>query len=111
MASKGGGEGANLQPGARGRHVHSALGAVGWRGRVCVLASVEAELGQFVACGALSDAVPPTIQGLISTLTVRSFELEGFAVLARNGVSGRVEGHASSENERLMPKSSEDDFN
>ena len=50
--------GGNLQPGARGRNVHSALGAVGWGSGVCVLAGVEPELGQLVTCKTRSDAAP-----------------------------------------------------
>ena len=97
-------QGANLQPGARGRHVHSALGAVGWGGGVCVLASVEAELGQLVACTTPSHSAPRSRcsrGNATSALTVRSLEFEGLAVLVGDGVGGGVERHASGENERL----------
>jgi hypothetical protein len=51
-----GGGGGDLQAGAGGGHVHAALGAVGGRRGVSVLAGVEAELGQLIAWAARGDA-------------------------------------------------------
>ena len=95
----------HLEPAAGGGDVDSALGAVSRGGGVCVLPGIEAELGQLVTCrsrvGDGCEGFRLHSCGICERVTIGGLELEGLAVLVREGVGSGVEGHAASEDERL----------